>query len=321
MTAPLRELAGRRLAVTGATGFVGSAFARGAVEGGAGLTVIARADSDRWRLVPVEGEYRLLLSTLDGLANAEPIDAEVFVHFASAGVDQTFDDVEELVHTNVVGTLRALQYALRSGVGRFVMLGSSGEYGPGHDVREDAPLQPTSEYGATRASATLLARSFGARRNLQVVTVRPFSVYGPYEAPYRLLPYAIMRALDGRPIEISSGVQTRDFIHVADVAHGIALAATVPGIEGEVFNLCTGVETTVHEAVELAARLAGGGSRVVGGARPAIPGEMWRTSGSPASARRRLGWIAAQPLGEGLAGTLDWFREVGRRLPVYAGDS
>lgn len=318
MPASWPDLTGRRILVTGATGFVGSAFARGAVAAGADVTVIARPASDLWRLAEAEGHYRRVTCTLDGLAAEAPADADVFVHLAAAGVDQTFDDVEEMVRTNVTGTLQALRYAQRAGVERFVLAGSSGEYGPGEAIGEDAPLRPSSEYGATRAAATLLARSFGSRRGLDVVAVRPFSVYGPYEAAYRLIPYAIVTGLRGRTIEISSGVQHRDFVHVADVARGIALAAVVPGVAGETFNLCTGVATSVREVAELAGRLTGRGSNVSSGVRAPIPGEMWRTSGSPAAASSRLGWRPEWSLDDGVADTVRWFRQVGMSLRHYA---
>lgn len=309
--------AGAQVVVTGGTGFVGSALVRHLVRQGAEVTVVMRRGADSWRLRSVAGRYRRLECSLAGLpTNRVSPSPDVVVHLAAAGVDQTFDDVDAMVETNVQGTAHALQFALGNGASRFVLAGSSGEYGPGEDLDEEAALRPTSEYGATRAGASLLARAFGQRRDVDVVIVRPFAVYGPFEAPYRLLAYAIVRGLEGRPIDISSGVQTRDYVHVDDVAEGLALASVMDGARGGVFNLCTGVQTTVLDAATLAARLAGGGSTVAAAARPDIPGEMWRTSGNPALACDRLGWVG-RDLAGGLADTVEWFRAEGRHLAPY----
>ncbi|MEO6527714.1 MAG: NAD-dependent epimerase/dehydratase family protein [Gemmatimonadaceae bacterium] len=320
MTPTVASLAGVRVIVTGATGFVGSAFVRHAVGQGARVTIVARTGADSWRLAQVAGQYDVITGSLRDLASLTlPLDrVDAFVHCAAAGVNQSFDDVEELVATNVDGTLAALTFAARLGVSRFVLAGSSGEYGPGVALREDAALHPTSEYGASRAAATLLSRAFGARRTLDVVVVRPFAVFGPYEASYRLVPYAAVQGLAGKPIRISSGEQTRDYLFVDDVAEGIGQACVHPAATGGVFNLCTGVETAVRDVVAQIAEKTGARSEVVAGARPAIPGEMWRTTGDPSRARDVLGWVPRVNLDEGLDRTIAWFRQEGTNLAHYA---
>lgn len=306
--------------VTGGTGFLGSAFVRSAVSQGAEVIVVAREGADHWRLAPVAGHYAeatASLEQLDSVMRHDTGQIDLMIHFAAAGVNQAFDDVGTLVETNVAGTVHALRCAHKLGLARFLMVGTSGEYGPGEGLDEEAPLRPTSEYGASRAAATLLARAFGVRRGLDVVVVRPFAVYGPYEAPYRLVPYCILRGLDGEVLQISSGVQTRDYVHVDDVAAGIARACVAESARGACFNLCTGIETSVVEAARLIAELTGGGSAVDVGAREAIPGEMWRTSGDPARAQVLLGWEPHWSLADGLGDTVAWFRDVGRSVPPY----
>lgn len=314
------ELTGASFVVTGGTGFLGSAFVRYAVRNGATVTIVARQAADHWRLQDVAGRYATVVSTLadlDRVALPGHTPATM-VHFAAAGVSQTLNDVDQLVATNVAGTARALRFAVRTGVSRFVILGSSGEYGAGEGITEGAMLNPTSEYGATRAAATLLARAFGHRTGLAVAVVRPFAVYGPFEAPYRLIPYCILRGLRGKPLRISSGMQTRDYVHVDDVAEGIARVCTSDAAAHGIFNLCTGVQTSVRDAAELVSRLTGGRSRVESGARPPIPGEMWRTSGDATRAREMLGWVPRLDFEKGLTETIDWFRNGGAHLVPYA---
>lgn len=319
MTPLFDGLSGQSLVVTGGTGFLGSAFVRHAVGAGARATVLSRASSDHWRLGEAKGRYLNVTTTLDKLAGSHLMlpSASVMVHFAAAGVNQSIDDVADAVATNVAGTASALMFARQHELRRFVLVGSSGEYGPGVSLVEDAALRPTSVYGATRASATLLARAFGTRHGLDVVVVRPFAVFGPYEAAYRLIPHTILSALRGQPIRISSGQQTRDYVHVDDISAGIARACVVEEAHGGTFNLCSGIETPVLEAARLVARLVGSDAQVEAGTVPAIPGEMWRTSGDPSRARGALGWSASTDLAAGLAQTIEWFRATGLSLPAY----
>ena len=212
-----------------------------------------------------------------------------------------------------------MQWAARHDVARFVLIGTSGEYGPGVGHREDGPIRPNSEYGATRAAATIVARAFAARHGLDVVVVRPFAVFGPFEPAYRLVPQVIHGALRGVPIRISTGDQTRDYVYLDDVIDGIACACTVAGATNGTFNLCTGVETSVRDAALLAASLvsAEAAGRIETGAVAPIPGEMGRTSGDPSRARHRLGWQPRHDLASGLTRTVAWFRDVGSRMPAY----
>ena len=317
MTASRDGLSGHHLLVTGASGFLGSAFVRFALRAGAEVTALCRSTSSEWRLRDVAGQYRLLTASMAAvdLGSRPP---SIVVHFAAAGVNQLSDDVADMVATNVVGTGHMLELARRHDVSRFVLVGTSGEYGSGVLMEETAPLRPTSEYGATRAGATLLAQAFGARRNLDVVVVRPFAVYGPYEAAYRLVPHVILNALRGQPVRISSGRQTRDYVYVEDVCDGIARACTTQAARGRTFNLCTGVETSVQELATRASELAGSVRPVEAGAVATMPGEMWRTTGNPALSHEVLNWSPSTDLGAGLTATIQWFRSRGQHLPQYS---
>ena len=319
MTQRFTPLSGKSLIVTGGTGFLGSAFVRYAIDAGADVQVVARSTADHWRLSAYRDRYRVLTTTIEGLAELSVDIAKdtILVHFAAAGVNQTDDDIVRMVDTNIVGTLSTLAFAKQNGARRFVLVGSSGEYGPGVHLSEDAALRPTAEYGATRASATMLARAYGKRRDIEVTVVRPFAVFGPFEAPYRLIPYAILSALRGVPIKISSGQQTRDYVYVDDVSAGIASACVIKEAGGEIFNLCTGIETSVRDAASLVAMLVDKRVEVDCGVIPQIPGEMWQTSGDPSRAHKVLGWSPRVELTTGLEETINWFRKTGLRLPIY----
>jgi nucleoside-diphosphate-sugar epimerase len=309
-------LAGLRTLVTGASGFLGANLVRALVAAGADVTALVRPASNVWRLRGLESSIRLVRIDLTQARQADlPSAVDVVFHLASAGVDQRMHDVAAMIESNVSGTLAALETATRLGARRFVHAGSSGEYGPGVLLQEDHPPAPTGEYGATKAAGTLLARAFGRRVGLPVVVLRPFSVFGPWEAAYRLIPHCVLRALDGQTIDIAGGQQTRDFVFVDDVIRGFVLAAESDAVAGETLNLCTGLSVSVRDVAGRIVTLCGAPDALIVAKRAHESTEMWQTSGDPARADRLLGWRAHTSLDEGLRRTIEWLR-TGRR--VYA---
>jgi nucleoside-diphosphate-sugar epimerase len=258
-----------------------------------------------------------LSAPLDDRLKRDLRGVEVVHHLAAAGVNPRHDSGEEVVAANVVGTLRLLELATALEVRRLVYCGSCFEYGSGRGLVESTLPRPQSDYAASKSAAWLLAHSYSRRHGLSLVSLRPFTVYGPLESPYRLVPATIMGALDGRRIELTRGEQTRDFVYVDDAVGAFAAASSDAAIEGT-FNVCTGVETAVAELAQCVVELAGAGE-VDLGALPYRDNELWNLSGDPSAAADGLSWRAATPLREGLERTIEWFREHRDRHAEYAG--
>lgn len=298
-----------RALVTGGGGFIGSHLVRRLVSNGADVTVTARPGSKPWRLSSLGLDVNVV-----PLALGEPVDTDlraamagtdVVFHLAAAGVDPSKDSGADVVCANVVGTVRLLEAAAEAKVRRFVNCGSCFEYGGGSRLREDAMPCPRSEYAASKSAAWIVASAFARRYGLSVVTVRPFTVYGPQEQEYRLVPSTIAGALAGDAIDLTPGEQTRDFVYVEDVVEGILAAAEAS--ETGTFNLCTGRETSVRELAETVVELVGTGTLRLG-ALPYRSTELWTLSGDPSAAGDQLGWTAGTDLRTGLLKTIEWFR-------------
>jgi len=306
-------LSGARVFITGASGFLGANLVRRALAADAEVMALVRPGADPWRLREVWDRVRIVEGDLASLASegarARLDKLDIVYHLAAMGLRQTCDDDLAMIQANVVGTYCALEFAKRAGATRFIQMGTSGEYGPCERTDEEALPGPTGIYGATKASASILARAFSRRYELAVVVLRPFAVYGPYEPRFRLVPYAILRSLRGVPVEISSGEQTRDYVHVEDVMDAAELVASHPRAPGQTFNLSWGAETAVKDVVTRIVALTGSRSSILFGAKPHIPGEMWKTSGSPRKAGTLLGWTPKTLLDDGLRATIDWFRK------------
>ncbi len=275
------------------------------------MVAFVRPTASLWRLRDVLDDIELVEADLTELAPSTPSlrGVRVIHHLAAAGVDSRGSDAAQVVVANVVGTLRLLEAARAVGVDRFVYCGSCFEYGAGSRLSEDAPLRPRSPYAASKSAGWLLAQAAAAAEGLPLVTLRLFTVYGPFEAPHRLVPSCVLSAIEGKPIEITSGDQLRDFVFVDDAIEAFVAASESAGGVGHTINVCSGVETRVRDLAAAVATLARSDAGVAVGSLPPRKGEADVLSGDPTRARYLLGFSTRTPLQEGLDRSLAWFRE------------
>lgn len=316
------ELAGQRVLVTGATGFIGSHLVKKLLSERCHVIVIIRPSSNLWRIQDILDQVEIVEGDLSHFETSQLgsrlSDLQIIYHLAAAGVDQSYQDVGSIIQTNVMGTLQLLQLAHVLKIRRFVYCGSCSEYGPGTLLSEDLLPMPICEYGASKSLAWMLAHTFSRKYCFPIVSLRPFTVYGPFEAGHRLIPYTIIKTLDGLDVDLTSGEQTRDFIFVEDVVEAFLLAAVVPNAVGCTFNACTGLATSIRQVVSKIAELTGNVVNPLFGVRPYRNNEIWTSSGDPTNAKKNLGWSARTSLRDGLRKTIQWFREQRSKYPEYS---
>ena len=240
-------------------------------------------------------------------------------HLAAYGAYPTQTDFERMVATNLTGSVTLLDACRECGVEAFVQAGSSSEYGyKDHPASEDELLQPNSHYAITKAAATYYCQFAARTTGVNAVTVRLYSVYGPYEEPARLIPTLIVHGLRGQLPPLVSPATARDFVYVDDAVDAMLLVAGArPVPRGTVLNVCSGSQTTLASAVAIARKLM----RI-----PADPvwssmrARSWDTDvwvGSPAAAEREIGWRARFDFETGMRHTTAWFRDNPERLAFY----
>lgn len=304
----------RRVLVTGASGFVGANLARRLLAEGHEVHLVVRQGPYKWRIEEIQSEVtvhpvglrdRRLLE--DALAAARP---EWIFHLAAHGAYPEQRNVDEMIATNIQGTANLLAAAEKVGFEAFVYAGTSSEYGyKDHAPQEDEVLEPNSHYAVTKAAATHLCRLAGQRSGKHVVTLRLYSVYGPYEEPRRLVPTLIVQGIDGRLPPLVNPDVARDYVHVDDVCGAFLLAAATPGVEpGVVYNVGSGVQTSLREIVEAARRLLKVKAEPVWGS---MPDRSWDTNvwvSDPKKIKAKLGWSPRHHLDSGLTQTIDWFK-------------
>lgn len=321
------EVAGRRVLVTGAGGFIGANLAGMLVERGARVRAMARYNSRGdhgaldWLPQGVRSEIEVVLGELrdaESVAAAVEGSAVVFHLGAQIAIPYSYVNPRDYVETNVIGSLNVAQAALGAGAERLVHTSTSEVYGTARTVpiTEDHPLEAQSPYAASKIAADALMTSFRRSFGLPVTILRPFNTYGPFQSARAIVPTIVSQALAGPTLRLGSLTPRRDLTFVTDTAAGFVAAAEADAAVGRTIQLGTGEEVSIGQLVEaigeqLGRRLAveHDSARV----RPAAS-EVERLISSPDLARELTGWEPRVDLGEGLARTIEWTRANSERF-------
>src|SRR4029077_13210409 len=231
-------------------------------------------------------------------------------HLAAFGAYSDQRDLARMVATNIIGTARLLDAAVDAGVKAFVHTGSSSEYGLKKTAaREDDRLEPNSDYAVTKGAATHYCRHVAVSRNFNAITLRLYSIYGPWEEPTRLMPVLLSHALRGEWPPLTSPTTARDFVYVTDAVEAMLAVAAAPSPpRGAIYNVCSGVQTPLAEVVDTVRDL------LAISAEPrwsTMPPRQWDTDrwvGSPDALADAVGWGANTSLRDGLRRTLGVMR-------------
>jgi NAD dependent epimerase/dehydratase len=316
------NLAGTRVLVTGADGFIGSHLVERLVAEGAivrAFCIYNSRGSAGW-LDEARPEVRDAIDIrLGDIRDARFVERategiEVVFHLAALiAIPYSYIAAESFIDTNVRGTLNVLEAARRAGVRRFIQTSTSEVYGTPESlpIRETHPLNAQSPYAASKVAADQLALSFHRSFEVPVVVLRPFNTYGPRQSDRAVLPTMLRQLLSGSStIRLGRLDTRRDLTYVGDTVEGLIRAATAPGIDGRTIQLGTGRAETIGELFEIACRLTGATARVEQDPARLRPdaSEVLVLQSDPSLARELLGWEAATGLEEGIAHTIDWLR-------------
>jgi dTDP-glucose 4,6-dehydratase len=261
---------------------------------------------DNPRLSFVEGDI-LDLRLVDELLP----EVDAIVHFAAEShVDRSIRGASDFVMTNVVGTQTLLDASLRHGLERFVHVSTDEVYGSIEQGSwpETHPLGPNSPYSASKASSDLIARSYAHTHGLDVVITRCSNNYGPYQFPEKVIPLFVTNLIDGLRVPLyGDGLNVRDWLHVDDHCRGIALVLE-KGRAGEIYNIGGGTEMSNRVLTErLLAACGADWDRV--DLVEDRKGHDRRYSVDITKIIEELGYTPSVPLEQGLADTVQWYRD------------
>ena len=299
--------------VTGAGGFVGANLVRHLMATGHEPTAVVRPGSVPWRLRELEDNVAIRAADLrdpDAVHRAV-LDTrpDVVLHLAAHGAYSWQQDFDAMLAVNVRAT-EALLLSAREVDARLVNAGSSSEYGrQDHAPSESEPVEPNSHYAVTKVAATQLCRLAAATYGQYAVTLRLYSIYGPWEEPGRLMPTLVRDALAGRLPPLVGPETARDFVWVHDACAAFLATALADLTDpGAVLNVASGTQTTLRSLVALTRDLFKVDAEAAWGTMEARSWDTGVWVGRPDAAAAALGWHASTPLDQGLRRLAEWLQ-------------
>lgn len=319
----MTPLAGKKVLVTGADGFIGSHLTERLIAEGADVRAVCfynHTSSWGWLdQLPAEQADRIDVVLGD-------IRDERLVREACHGVDTVFHLAAlisipysyvapaSFVDTNVRGTLNVLEGARDARCARIINTSTSEVYGTPDTVpiREDHPLKGQSPYSATKIAADKLCEAYALSFGTPVVILRPFNTYGPRQSARAVLMTILTQLLAGKQrVSLGSDTPRRDFTYVADTVDAFVRAASAPIEPGEIIQLGSGSACSVREVFDIACRVLGVQAEIElaeARVRPAAS-EVQVLLSDPSRAAERLGWKAETTLEVGIEKAATWLRD------------
>ncbi len=317
----LTQASGATVLLTGGTGFIGTAVAELLLASGASRIVLLdnkRRNAGRYAtLDPTRTEMREA-DILDRSAVTEAMrGCDYVIHLAAiAGVDSVALRPTETMEINVLGTYMVMEAAKELKPMRVICFSTSEVYGP-YVYRGNEQTQTSQGpvgifrwgYSVSKLAAEHWAHAYGQDFGLDVVTIRPFNVYGPRQVGEGAVRKFVMAALKGEPLRINGdGTQIRSWCYIDDMATGTCQALFAPGAAGHAFNIgnprATVTTAGLAERVVAISKTASQLQYV-----PALGADVEIRVPSIDSAREVLGFEPTVGLEEGLARTIAWYRD------------
>lgn len=303
----LPDFGGRRVLMTGASGFLGSHLSSRLADGGADLYAVSRAAR-----APAHENVRWCQANLEEFDTTRRLVSEVKpnVIFHFGGLVNGAPELNLVIptfHSLVTTTVNLLTVAADVGCQRLLLVGSLEE-----PATQTAEACPTSPYGAAKWAASAYGRMFHELFKVPVVIVRPYMVYGPGQPAWKVIPYTILSLLRGERPRLASGERELDWVYIDDTVDGLLRAGWTPGLEGATIELGSGALTPIRDIVGRLADLAAPSLVPIEHALPDRPRGKERAA-NIAQTLAQTGWAPMTPLAEGLARTVDWYRRHGMR--------
>jgi NAD dependent epimerase/dehydratase len=331
------KLAGKRVLVTGADGFIGSHLTEHLVRSGANVRAFVYYNSfNSWGwLDEADDEIKRSIDVFAGdIRDPNGVrtamrDCDIVMHLAALiAIPYSYHSPDTYVDTNVKGTLNVVQAARELGVERVVHTSTSEVYGTARfvPITEQHPLQGQSPYSASKIGADQIATSFHLSFGTPVAVIRPFNTYGPRQSARAVIPTVITQIAAGqRQIQLGAVHPTRDFNYIADTVRGFVAVAECDRAIGEVINVGSNYEISIGDTARLIAELMGRDVEFVSDEQRLRPAgsEVERLWADNTKARELAGWTpqygGAAGLRRGLAETVAWFGDAGNLRLYKAG--
>lgn len=237
--------------VTGAAGFIGTQIVKELCSKGYTVYALIEKNDKRGRnkLGCISNRIEIINELKEGNGYS-PFD--IIYHTATVGVRPDFDNIDLICDVNIKMSCDLVDFAKRNNSSLLVNFGSCFEYGDHGDVllTEDMECKPESLYAISKVASTSLVTAYAKQKGVNLITVRPFGVFGEGEGPARLAPSIINSLRNGQKIDTTAGQQIRDFVNVKDVAKAIVELSEANYQPYEIYNICSDNPVKVRDFIE-----------------------------------------------------------------------
>jgi len=294
--------------VTGASGFIGAHVTRALLDRGHSVLALVVPGDSLWRLEGVADQVAVINGHLAEVSLLRPAlkerQPEACIHLAWYAEPGKYLHSSENI-SSLENSIMLLNELIEIGCRQVVMAGTCAEYDTDYGyLREDTPTRPGTMYAAAKLSCCLLSQQIAAQANIGFAWGRIFYPYGPQEDERRVVPAAIRSLEKGSPFPATLGEQVRDYIHVEDAAS--AFCTLVETRSNGVFNISSGVPTSVRQLLGTIGELMGRPELIQFGAQPYRDWEPPFICGDNRRIRE-LGWRPRFDLLSGLVQTCQWW--------------
>lgn len=312
----------KKVLVTGAGGFIGSHLTEELASRGARVRAFVRYNSKnsegfleqfsaqtKERVEAFKGDI-VDLHTMQQAAQGMDV---IFHLAASISVPYSFVHPYEVVRTNTMGTMNALQAAKDAGVQKIVVTSSSETYGTAlySPIDEKHPLQTQSPYAASKAAGDKIAESYHRAYGIPVTVLRPFNTFGPRQSQRAVIPTIISQALMSDKIRVGALTPRRDWTFVLDTVDGFIKAAESEKALGKLMNIGSGQDFSVAETAQKILKIVGKDLPIESEEERLRPGnaEVHKLLADTKLAKELTGWAPKYTFNEGLRLTIEWINK------------
>ena len=239
---------------------------------------------------------------------------QTIFNLAAYGAYSKQKEYRKIYKTNFIATVDMLEALRENGFSAFIHAGSSSEYGLNSaGPSESDELIPNSHYAVSKTAVHSAIKYFGKIEKLPILNLRLYSAYGPWEEPDRLMPVLVAHARNQMLPPLVNPAISRDFIYVTDISSAFVYAAAglTPDLYGEVFNIGTGIKTTIGDITQVASEMFHIQSKPTFGEMPDRKWDVVDWYANIESIKKKLAWQPRIPLAEGLQKVASWQEEVG----------
>ncbi len=304
----------KKILITGGAGFIGSHLTKRLVKADAKVFVVVKYNSiiNCPRLLNVWNKINIIesdLRNIDSVDSLKKLKFDYIFHFAAYNhVGDSFRHVTENINSNLFSTINLLDHGPK--YKKFIHIGSSEIYGLQKKVPfnvNEIPL-PMSPYALAKYSSELYARLKSRQNGKNLICIRPFNTFGPYQSEKAIIPEIIIKCLLGKEIKTTSGEQTREFNYIENIIDGILLMSKKIKHLDKPINLGSNNPIKIKNLVRKIHKLTESKSVLKIGAIKHRSNEIWKMQAENKFVTKNLGWKPSVSFEQGLKNSVKWYR-------------